>query len=101
MAPGPAYIRGKGTTRPANRLNLPTQPPFTSAAPPLRLQQFLEEAAQAGEQGLFTKRGLPRGLRGARWAAGFLKRYRDETVFLRPPASVQRALIALLARDTP
>ena len=66
--------------------------------PPLRLQQFLEEAAQAGEQGLFTQRGLPRGLRGARWAAGFLKRYRDETVFLTPPAIVQRALIALLAR---
>lgn len=68
--------------------------------PPLRLQQFLEEAAQAGERGLFTQRGLPRGLRGARWAAGFLKRYRDETVFLTPPAIVQRALIALLARDT-
>jgi quercetin dioxygenase-like cupin family protein len=66
--------------------------------PPLRLQQFLEEAADAGRQGLFTQRGRPRGLRGARWAARFLKRYRDETVFLSPPPIVQRALIALLAR---
>lgn len=67
--------------------------------PPLRLQQFLEEAAAAGQQGLFTQRARPRGLRGARWAAGFLKRYRDETVFLSPPPLVQRILIALLARD--
>jgi quercetin dioxygenase-like cupin family protein len=67
--------------------------------PPLRLQAFLEEAAAAGQQGLFTPRGTPRGLRGARWAAGFLKRYRDETVFLSPPAPMQKLLIALLARD--
>jgi quercetin dioxygenase-like cupin family protein len=67
--------------------------------PALRLQAFLEEAAAAGEEGLFTARGLPRGLRGARWAASFLKRYRDETVMLSPPPFVQRPLIALLARD--
>jgi quercetin dioxygenase-like cupin family protein len=67
--------------------------------PPLRLQQFLEEAAEAGQQGLFTQKGRPRGLRGARWAASFLKRYRDETVFLTPPAMVQRVLVTLLARD--
>jgi quercetin dioxygenase-like cupin family protein len=67
--------------------------------PPLRLQQFLEEAAAAGRQGLFSSGGRPRGLRGARWAARFLKRYRDETVFLFPPQPVQRTLIALLARD--
>jgi quercetin dioxygenase-like cupin family protein len=67
--------------------------------PPLRLREFLEEAAAAGRQGLFTQKGRPRGLRGARWVAGFLKRYRDETVFLSPPPVVQRTLIALLARD--
>jgi quercetin dioxygenase-like cupin family protein len=69
------------------------------AAPALRLQAFLEESAAAGREGLFTSRGLPRGLRGARWGAGFLKRYRDETVFLSPPQLVQRVLIGLLARD--
>jgi quercetin dioxygenase-like cupin family protein len=67
--------------------------------PALRLQSFLEESAAAGSEGLFTARGLPRGLRGARWAARFLKRYRDETVFVSPPQFVQRALFALLARD--
>jgi quercetin dioxygenase-like cupin family protein len=67
--------------------------------PALRLQQFLEEAAAAGQEGLFTQAGRPRGLRGARWAARFLKRYRDETVFLSPPPVVQRILIAVLARD--
>jgi quercetin dioxygenase-like cupin family protein len=67
--------------------------------PPLRLQAFLEEAARAGQHGLFSRRGLPRGLRGARWVAGFLKRYRDETVFVSPPPVIQGLLIALLARD--
>ena len=67
--------------------------------PALRLQEFLEESARAGQENLFTPSGRPRGLRGARWAAGFLKRYRDETVFVSPPQIVQRALITLLARD--
>jgi hypothetical protein len=67
--------------------------------PPLHLQQFLEEAAAAGRRdGLFTAAGRPRGLRGARWAAGFLKRYRDETVLVSPPAVVQRVMFALVAR---
>ena len=67
--------------------------------PALRLQEFLEESARAARHGLFTPRGRPRGLRGARWAARFLKRYRDETVFVSPPAIAQRALIAIFARD--
>jgi mannose-6-phosphate isomerase-like protein (cupin superfamily) len=69
------------------------------AEPALSLQAFLEESSAAGREGLFTSRGMPRGLRGARWAANFLKRYRDETVLLSPPPIVQRLLIALLARD--
>jgi mannose-6-phosphate isomerase-like protein (cupin superfamily) len=68
------------------------------AEPALRLQEFLEESSAAAREGLFTKRGLPRGLRGARWAASFLKKYSDETVFLSPPPIVQKALVALLAR---
>lgn len=68
--------------------------------PPLRLRAFLEEAAAAARDGLFTPRGLPSGMRGARWAAAFLKRYREETVLLSPPPIVQRALIALLARSS-
>ena len=71
----------------------------TVVTPPLGLEAFLKESAAAAQDGLFTPRGLPRGLRGARWAAGFLKRYRDETVFVSPPQFVQRAMFALLARD--
>lgn len=67
--------------------------------PALRLQEFLTESCRAAQEGYFTQRGLPRGRRGARWAARFLKRYRDETVFVKPPQFVQRALIALLAHD--
>ena len=70
------------------------------AVPALRLQAFLEESAAAAREGLFTARGLPRGLRGTRWAANFLKKYGDETVFVSPPPVVQRAAIALLARGT-
>lgn len=69
------------------------------AVPALRLQAFLEESSAAGREGLFTSRGMPRGIRGARWAANFLKRYGDETVLLSPPPIVQRLLIALLGRD--
>jgi quercetin dioxygenase-like cupin family protein len=71
----------------------------TLVSPALGLQAFLEEAAAAGREGLFNSRGLPRGLRGARWAADFLKRYRDETVMVSPPQLVQRAMFALLARS--
>jgi hypothetical protein len=70
----------------------------TLVLPALRLQEFLEESAAAGREGLFTSAGLPRGLRGARWAAGFLKRYRGETVMTFPPQVAQSAMIALLAR---
>jgi quercetin dioxygenase-like cupin family protein len=70
----------------------------TLVTPALGLQAFLEESAAAAQQGLFTPRGLPSGLEGARWIADFLKRYRDETVMKSPPQFVQRAMIALLAR---
>jgi quercetin dioxygenase-like cupin family protein len=67
--------------------------------PALGLQSFLEESAAAARDGMFMRGGVPRGLRGARWAAQFLKKYRDETVMLSPPPFLQRALIRLLARD--
>ena len=66
--------------------------------PALHLREFLEESAAAARERLFTRRGLPRGLRGARWAARFLKRYGDETVMAFPPRPLQRLLIALFAR---
>ena len=68
------------------------------AYPALGLQSFLEESADAAREGLFMKGGIPRNLRGARWAATFLKRHRGETVMTFPPQFAQSAMIALLAR---
>jgi quercetin dioxygenase-like cupin family protein len=67
--------------------------------PALHLEEFLMDSAAAAQEGLFMRGGIPRSLRGARWAAGFLKRHRDETVITFPPRFVQSAMIALLARD--
>jgi quercetin dioxygenase-like cupin family protein len=66
--------------------------------PALDLQAFLEESAAAAREGLFMRGGIPKSLRGARWAARFLKRYRDDVVMSFPPPPVQSAMIALLAR---
>jgi hypothetical protein len=63
-----------------------------------QLQTFLEDSAAAAREGLFMKGGIPRNLRGARWAARFLKQHRDEVVMTFPPRPVQSALIALLGR---
>lgn len=62
------------------------------------LQAFLEESAAAARDGLFFRGGIPRSLRGARWAARFLERHRADVVMSFPPPFVQRAMVALLAR---
>jgi len=91
IAVGPGTVHGlESTGQREARLRCRVQPA-------LHLREFLEESAAAAQEGLFTPRGLPRGLRGARWAAGFLKRHGDETVMVSPPKPVQRALITLLA----
>jgi len=60
------------------------------------LQAFLTDSAAAAREGLFMKGGIPRSLKGARWAASFLKEHRDEVVMSFPPQFAQRAMIALL-----
>lgn len=60
---------------------------------------LFEESADAARQGLFMRGGIPRSLRGARWAAAFLKRHREDVVLSFPPPFVQSAMIALLARS--
>jgi len=67
--------------------------------PALHLEEFLTDSAAAAQEGLLLRGDIPRGLRGARWGARFLKRHRGETVMLWPPRFVQSAMIALLARD--
>jgi quercetin dioxygenase-like cupin family protein len=66
--------------------------------PARSLQAFLEESAAAAREGLIMRGGVPKSLRGARWAAQFLKRYRDEAVMTFPPRFVQSAMIGLLGR---
>ena len=66
--------------------------------PAYGLQEFLTESAAAAREGLFMRGGIPKSLRGARWAARFLKRYRDDVVVTFPPRFVQSAMIALLGR---
>jgi hypothetical protein len=66
--------------------------------PALDLQDFLTDSAAAAREGLFLRGGIPRNLRGARWAAGFLKRHRETVVMSFPPRFVQSAMIALLGR---
>ena len=60
------------------------------------LQAFLEESAEAAREGLIRRGGIPRSLRGARWAAAFLKRHREDTVMSFPPQFMQSVMIALL-----
>jgi quercetin dioxygenase-like cupin family protein len=65
------------------------------------LQAFLEESAEAAREGLIRRGGIPRSLRGARWAAAFLKRHREDTVMSFPPRFMQSGMIALLGRSDP
>lgn len=67
--------------------------------PALGIQSFLEDSAAAAREGLFMRGGIPRSVRGARWAAKFLKRHREDVVMSFPPLFVQRVLIALLGRS--
>jgi quercetin dioxygenase-like cupin family protein len=62
------------------------------------LQAFLEESAEAAREGLIRRGGIPKSLRGARWAARFLKRHREDTQMTFPPRFMQSAMIGLLGR---
>jgi len=63
-----------------------------------KLEEFLTDSAAAAREGMFAKGGIPKSLKGARWAASFLQRHRDEVVMTFPPDFAQRAMIALLGR---
>jgi quercetin dioxygenase-like cupin family protein len=67
--------------------------------PALDLQEFLIDSAAAAREGLFMRGGIPRSLRGARWAARFLAKHRENVVMTFPPRLVQSAMIALLGRS--
>jgi hypothetical protein len=63
-----------------------------------RLEEFLTETARAAREGLYNRRNLPTGLRGAAWAGRIGQEFRDETVMCSPPPALQRVLLPLLAR---
>lgn len=69
------------------------------AIPALDLEEFLTDSAAAAREGLFMRGGIPRNLRGARWAAGFLDRHRENVVMSFPPQFMQRAMIAIFGRS--
>ena len=66
--------------------------------PALDLRAFLEGSAAAANEGLFARGGIPKSLRGARWAARFLKRHGDDVVMTFPPRPVQSLMIAVFGR---
>lgn len=63
------------------------------------LQSFLEDSAAAAREGLFMRGGIPRNLRGVRWAANFLRRHRADVVMSSPPQFVVSAMISLFGRS--
>jgi hypothetical protein len=73
----------------------------TDVVPGGGLEEFLTEAAHAGREGLYDRRGLPRSLRGAGWIARFALRFRHETVMCSPPPALQRVLLPVVARLAP
>jgi len=62
------------------------------------LRAMLEDLAEAARAGLFSRRGLPTSLRGARQVAELLERYRETTVVCWPPGA--RRVLPALARLT-
>lgn len=67
-------------------------------SPALGLEDFLTDSAAAAREGLFMKGGIPRSVRGARWAAKFLDTHSADVVMAFPPQFMQRAMIAVFGR---
>jgi quercetin dioxygenase-like cupin family protein len=61
-------------------------------------EQFFRETAAAAQQGMYTRRGIPTGLRAAAHMMGILERYQDFVLISNPPPAVQRLLFPLARR---
>jgi quercetin dioxygenase-like cupin family protein len=61
-------------------------------------EEFFRETAAAAERGMYTKRGIPTGLRAALHLLGILERYQDFVLISNPPPAVQRLLFPLARR---
>jgi len=67
--------------------------------PALSLEEFLTDSCRAAQEGYFMKGGIPKSLKGARWAAGFLARHEEETVMTFPPRFMQKAMKPLAPKQ--
>jgi quercetin dioxygenase-like cupin family protein len=70
----------------------------TEVVPAMGLQGFLEEASAAAREGLYTRRGIPKGFGAAVRLAKLLDDYSDEVVMTQPPPLVQRLTLRPLLR---
>jgi quercetin dioxygenase-like cupin family protein len=61
-------------------------------------EDFFRETAAAGQQGLYTRHGIPTGPRAALRLLAILERYQDFAVISNPPPPVQRLLFPLARR---
>lgn len=71
---------------------------LSKVIPAGRLEEFLTEAARAGQEGLYNARNMPASWKGAMWIARFAYGFRDETVMCSPPPALQRILLPPIAR---
>lgn len=96
--------------RPGDRLTVPAGAPHKFAnmgsevgrfiaeiEPAMDMEGFFMESAALARAGMFSRPGIPNGLRGALAASEFAERYKDTTVMLFPPRPVQRLVFPVLA----
>jgi quercetin dioxygenase-like cupin family protein len=61
-------------------------------------EAFFRETADAAAQGMYTRRGIPTGVRAAAHMMGILERYQDFVLISNPPPALQRMLFPLARR---
>jgi mannose-6-phosphate isomerase-like protein (cupin superfamily) len=61
-------------------------------------EEFFRETADAGQRGMYTRRGIPTGPRAALRLLAILDRYQDFALISRPPPADQRLLFPLARR---
>jgi quercetin dioxygenase-like cupin family protein len=61
-------------------------------------EEFFRETAAAAQQGMYTRRGIPTGLRAAAHLMDILERHQDFVLISNPPPALQRMLFPLARR---
>ena len=67
-------------------------------SPESGIQGFLEDFAEASREGLYNRRGMPRGLKAAKRLAGLVEQHSGATVVCWPPPAFQRLMRPLVGR---